>query len=158
MRNLECTPTEVNSLKHWYKVRSPFRVVLNFILIWISKWMPSLAVKRGIFRLLGVKVGKDVSIGLGVQLDVFFPELVELGDNTIIGYNTTILTHEFLVEEFRKGRTVIGKNVLIGANCTILAGVNIGDCSKVSSMSLVNRDLEPGFFGGGVPVKPIKRD
>lgn len=28
------------------------------------------------------------------MFDIFFPELIEIGDNTIIGYNSTILAHE----------------------------------------------------------------
>jgi len=64
-------------------------------------------------------------------MDVFFPELIEIGDNSIIGFNSTILCHEFLVDEYRLGRVRIGKNVTIGANTTILPGVVIADCSMV---------------------------
>ena len=50
---------------------------------------------------------------------------------------------------------IIGKNVLIGANTTILPGVKIGDGAIVSAASLVNRDIPPGVFAGGNPVKII---
>ena len=78
-----------------------------------------------------------------------------VGDNSIIGYNTTILAHEYLIDEYRIGDVVIGKNVLIGANTTILPGVKIGDGAIVSAATLVNRDIPPGVFAGGNPVKII---
>lgn len=94
-----------------------------------------------------------MSVGLGVMFDIFFPHLISIGDNTVIGYNATILAHEFLVSEYRTGRVDIGKNVMIGANATILAGVSIGDGATVSACSLVNKDVPPGTLAYGVPVK-----
>ena len=155
MRNLTVIKTEKNSLLYWHKFRNPLRVMLNFIVIEICKTLPSLSIKRFLLGLIGVKAGKYVSFGLNAQLDIFFPELIEIGDNSIIGYNTTVLCHEFLVEEFRKGPVKIGKNVLIGSNTTILPGVVIGDNSKISAMSLVNKDVEANSFYGGIPIRKI---
>ena len=109
-----------------------------------------------LYRMIGVKVGRNASVGLGVMLDVFFPEQIEIGDNVVIGYNTTVLGHEFLVREWRIGHVVIEKDVTIGANCTILPGVIIGEGSTVSAMSLVNCDIPPYSFWGGVPVREIR--
>lgn len=89
-------------------------------------------------------------------MDIFFPQLIEIGDNTIIGYNTTILCHEFLIREYVTGRVVIGKDVMVGANTTILPGVTIADGSVVSAHSLVNNDVE-GFVGG-VPARPLEKE
>ncbi|HIC87949.1 MAG TPA: acyltransferase, partial [Anaerolineae bacterium] len=80
-----------------------------------------------------------------------------IGDNTIVGYNTVILGHEYLLREWRRGPVVIGKNVVIGANCTILPGVVIGDGAVISAMSLVNKDVPPGAVVGGVPIRPLPR-
>jgi len=108
------------------------------------------------YGLLGVKVGRDSAFGLGAMLDIFYPELITVGRNSIVGYNTLILTHEFLVGEFRKGPVEIGDDVMIGANCTILAGVKIGNGAIISAMSLVNRDVPAGSFAQGVPIKISK--
>jgi len=103
---------------------------------------------------MGIRIGKHVSVGLEVNMDVFFPEKIEIGDNSIIGFNSTILCHEFLVDEYRLGKVIIGKNVTIGANTTVLPGVTIADGSVVSAQSLVNSDVS-GFVGG-VPARPLK--
>lgn len=146
-----------NSLVYWHRVKNPLRIMANFLVIYSARYSPSLALKRFAYRLLGAKIGKNVSPGLSVIIDVFYPELIEIGDNTIIGYGSTILAHEFLIKELKTGKVKIGKNVMIGSNCTILAGVTIGDGAVVSSMSLVNRDVKPGEFVGGIPIKKLKR-
>jgi len=157
MRKLEKHPVKgKNSMSYWWKIKNPFSVVFNFLVIYTARFMPSLAVKRFMYRFVGMKVGKDVSVGLGVVFDVFFPELIEIGDNTIIGYNTVVIAHEYLIEEWRKGKVRIGKNVMVGANCTILAGTEIGDNARISAMSLVNRNVRENAFAGGIPAKEIK--
>jgi acetyltransferase-like isoleucine patch superfamily enzyme len=108
--------------------------------------------------MLGIKVGKDASIGLMVMMDTFYPAQIEIGNNVIIGYNSTLLGHEFLISEYRIGKIIIGDNVLIGANSTVLPGVTIGEGAVISAMSLVNRDVPPHSFFGGVPVREIKMD
>lgn len=145
-------PLGKNSLCKWYKVVSPVRVTLNFLVVYLCKYIPFLAVKRFLYRMIGVKVGKDVSFGLASMIDVFFPELITVGDNCVIGYNSTILCHEFLIREYRTGEVVIGRDVVLGANSTILAGVRIGDGALVGAGALVNRDVPPGVLVAGVPA------
>ena len=146
-----------NSLRYWTAVKNPFRVAFNYCIMAICRILPSLSLKCWLLRRTGMKIGKDVSFALESTVDVFFPELIEVGDNSIIGFNTVLLAHEFLVNELRVGEVKIGKNVNIGANCTILPGVEIGDNSIISAHSLVNRSIPPNVMAGGVPVRIIKK-
>ncbi len=145
-----------NSLWYWTEIVSPLKVAFNYFLMSLARISPSLHLKNLLYFAMGIRIGENVSVGLEVTMDVFFPELIEIGDNSIIGFNATILCHEFLVEEYRTGRVVIGKNVTIGANTTILPGVTVQDGSVVSAHSLVNSDVS-GFVGG-VPARPLKAD
>lgn len=144
-----------NSLWYWTQVRNPLRVALNVFLMGLAR-KTTLKLKNSIYRSMGAKIGPNVRIGLDATIDIFFPELVEIGDETIIGYNVTILTHEFLQKEWRRGHTRIGKRCMIGANSTILAGVTIGDGASVSAMTLVDRDVPAGAIAYGNPMR-IKR-
>ena len=90
-----------------------------------------------------------------VMPDTMFPERITVGENSIIGFNTTILAHEYLIEEYRVGDVIIGDRVMIGANTTILPGVEIGNDAIVSAASLVNRDIPAGAMAGGNPVRII---
>ncbi|MEM4554633.1 MAG: acyltransferase [Candidatus Anstonellaceae archaeon] len=145
-----------NSLKGWWKVKNPLAVIFNFLLIYPARFFPSTSLKNMAYRLCGAKIGKGVTFGLGAMLDIFFPELIEVGDEAIIGYNSVILAHEFLQGKYRIGKVKIGKNAMIGANCTIMPGVSIGDDACICAMSLVNKDVPAGQMWGGVPARRIK--
>lgn len=145
-----------NSLWKIYDTVPFFKVVKNFIVIQIARYTPFLPVKNWLYRtFLKMEVGKQTSFALMVMPDIMFPELIKVGNNSVIGYNTTILAHEYLIEEYRLGEVNIGDNVLIGANTTILPGVTIGDNAIVSAASLVNKDVPAGAFVGGNPIKII---
>ena len=150
-------PQGTNSLWVWTKNRSPVKVTFNFLMLLAIRYSPSLRLKIVAMRLMGVKVGNKVSMGLNATVDIFYPELIEIGENSIIGYNATLLAHEYLIEKLRTGPVVIGKNVLVGASSTVLAGVSIGDGAVVSAGSLVNCDVPAGSFVGGVPARVIER-
>src|SRR5690625_1131944 len=157
MRRTERYKVEnANSLWNIYKTVSFFKVVKNFVIIQLARYTPFLSVKNMLYRLfLRMKVGKKTAFALMVVPDVMFPEKISVGNNCIIGYNTTILAHEYLIKEYRIGEVNIGNDVLIGANTTILPGVNIGDGAVVSASTLVNKDVPPGVFVGGNPMKVI---
>lgn len=146
-----------NSLNDWWRLRNPFLVICNFLVIELCKYLPSLALKRVFLRLTGMRIGKRVAPAFGGQFDFFYPDRISIGENSMLGYNSTILCHEFLIKELRVGNVKIGRNVMIGANTTILPGVIIGDGAVVSACSLVNRDVKAGSFVGGVPIKEIRR-
>ncbi|MEN9938285.1 MAG: hypothetical protein RLZZ387_4864 [Chloroflexota bacterium] len=132
------------------------RVARNAALIQLARYTPLMSVKNRIYRALGMRVGRHTSVGLMVMFDIFFPQDVTLGEDCVIGYNSTVLCHEFTRHEWRRGPVVIGRDVTVGANTTILPGVVIGDGATVSAMSLVNRDVPPGAFVGGVPIRLIR--
>ena len=55
-----------------------------------------------------------------------------------------------------KGDTVIGSDVWIGQNATILPGVHIGDGAIIGANSVVASDVEPYSIVVGNPVKLIR--
>lgn len=157
MRKTDRYPVEgANSLWHIYKTVPFLKVVKNFIVIQMARYTPFLGMKNWLYRtFLNMKVGDQTAFALMVMVDIMFPEKIKVGYNTVIGYNTTILAHEYLIDEYRLGEVIIGDEVLIGANTTILPGITIGDRAVVSAGTLVNKDVPPGSFVGGNPMKVI---
>jgi acetyltransferase-like isoleucine patch superfamily enzyme len=145
-----------NSLWHVYKTVPFWKVVKNFAVIQLARYTPFLGMKNWLYRtFLKMKVGDQTSFALMVMLDVMFPEKISVGRNTVIGYNTTILAHEYLIKEYRLGDVKIGSEVMIGANSTIMPGITIGDGAIVSAGTLVHKDVPPGAFVGGNPMQVI---
>lgn len=56
-----------------------------------------------------------------------------------------------------KGDTVIGNDVWIGQNATILPGVHVGDGAIIGLSSVVGHDVEPYTIVAGNPAKPIRK-
>lgn len=145
-----------NSLGQWAKMRNPLKVAFNFALIQASRYSPSLRIKRFLLRTTGMKVGSGAAVGLMAMFDIFYPDLIELGEGCIIGYNTTVLAHEFLQGELRYGKTVIGKGAMVGANATVLAGVCVGEGAVVSAATFVNADVPRGARVLGNPMRILQ--
>lgn len=86
---------------------------------------------------------------------------ITIGDGALIGHNVVLATinHAFAPE--RRGDNIptpiiIGKNVWIGANATVLPGVTIGDGAIVAAGAVVTKDVPENAIVGGVPAKVMK--
>lgn len=56
-----------------------------------------------------------------------------------------------------KGNVIIGNDVWIGHNATIMAGVTIGDGAIIAANSTVVKDVAPYAIVGGNPAKELKK-
>jgi maltose O-acetyltransferase len=152
------TPGEQNSLWHWTESKTYLEVARNYITTWIIRMSGSLTRKNWFLRRLGVTVGENVSWGLEATPDVFWPERITLGENVIVGYDATILCHEFLQDEYRVGDVEIRDRAMIGAGAVILPGVVIGEDAQVAANSLVTDDVPAETTVAGIPAEPLDRD
>ncbi len=56
-----------------------------------------------------------------------------------------------------KGDTIVGNDVWIGYDSTIMPGVKIGNGAIIAAKSVVVKDVEPYTIVGGNPAKEIRR-
>ncbi|MGS0747358.1 CatB-related O-acetyltransferase [Halpernia sp. GG3] len=56
-----------------------------------------------------------------------------------------------------KGDTIVGNDVWIGCNVTIMPGIKIGDGAIIATNSTITKDVEPYTIVGGNPAKEIRK-
>ena len=109
--------------------------------------------------------GKNIQVGKNVFINAccHFQDHggVTIGDDCQIGHNVVFATlNHGLAPKDRKitypAPIVLGKNVWIGSNATILQGVTIGDNAIVAAGAVVTKDVAANTVVGGVPAKFIR--
>ena len=86
---------------------------------------------------------------------------VIIGDDCLIGHNTVIATlnHDLMPSrraDMHPAAVVIGRNVWIGSNATILPGVTIGDNAVVAAASVVTKDVPANSIVVGSPARLVR--
>ncbi len=114
-------PEEPNAI-NWRQLNlPPLRKILVLLQVGASFFMKGTPFKNTWYRRMGCHIGKNVEIMQMAWLDHFRPELIFIGDNTLLGAFTRITCHAYEgCGKFRYGL------VEIGSSCTIGAGTGIG--------------------------------
>ncbi len=142
------------------------RYAISWILQSVAKICPHYETVAKLQRMRGVKIGKHVYLGPGVNLDDLYPELITIQDYVSIGMETMIFTHsnprcspylkiKYCPRELKP--VTIKSGAWIAPGSIILAGVTIGENSVVGAGSVVMKDVEPYTVVIGRPARVIKK-
>lgn len=121
----------------------------------------------------GANIGHDCSLGQ----NVFVGNKVTIGNNVKIQNNVSVYDNVIIEDDVFCGPSMVFTNVYnprsfierksefrdtkvkkgatLGANCTIVCGVSIGEYAFVGAGSVVNKDVKPYALMVGVPAKQI---
>ena len=121
----------------------------------------------------GARIGKGVSLGQ----NVFVGNKVTIGDNCKIQNNVSVYDNVHMEEGVfcgpsmvftnvynprslieRKDEykdTLVRKGATLGANCTIVCGVTVGEFAFIGAGAVVNKDIPAYALMVGVPAKQI---
>ncbi|HBQ21086.1 MAG: hypothetical protein A2Z91_09565 [Deltaproteobacteria bacterium GWA2_38_16] len=105
-------------------------------------------------RMMGAKMGRNVQINTAVIGDSCF---LEVGDNSIIGGDVTLVAHVAEHDTLVIKKVKIGKNVTLGIMSIIMPGVEIGDHVMIAANSVLKKDTKvPSHtVWGGIPAKQL---
>ena len=159
-----------------------YEMMMN-VLFALPRYRLFIYFKKVLLLVMGAKVGNGVVIYPGVWItpgrnlvikdnvdlakDVLITTTggVEIGERTLIGYRTQILSSNhtippigdpFPISGDKHASIIIGKYVWIGANCIITSGVSIGDGAVIAGGSVVTKNVVQNGIYGGVPAKLIR--
>jgi acetyltransferase-like isoleucine patch superfamily enzyme len=97
-----------------------------------------------------VTIGNNVSI----QGNVYIPTHVVIEDNVFIGPCAVLANDKYPIrKEYNPEGPIIRKGASIGANATVLPGVEIGEGAFVAGGALVTREVPPWKLAIGCPAK-----
>lgn len=88
---------------------------------------------------------------------------ITVGDGSFFGHNVCLLAASHPQKGNRQAvrknghDIVIGKNVWIASNVTIIGPCKIGDNAVIGAGSVVTRDLEGDWVYAGVPARRLKK-
>ncbi len=108
-----------------------------------------------------VFVGNQVTIGdkCKIQNNVSVYDNVHLEDGVFCGPSmvfTNVYNPRALVERKDQYRnTVVKLGATLGANCTVVCGITIGEFAFIGAGTVVNKDVKPFALMVGVPAKQI---
>lgn len=105
-------------------------------------------------RLMGMKLGKRVQINTAVIGD---SNLIEIGDDTVIGGDATVVAHSAERGNLVTAPVKIGANVTVGLMAMIMPGVVIGDRAVIAANAFLPKGtvVGPGEIWGGIPAKKL---
>lgn len=106
-----------------------------------------------------VFVGNDVIIGdnVKVQNNVSVYDAVRLEDDVFCG-PSMVFTNVYnpraaIVRKDEYRQTLVRRGATLGANCTVVCGVTIGEYAFVGAGAVINRDVPPHALMVGVPAR-----
>ena len=120
----------------------------------------------GLFPPFSTDCGKNIHLGKNVFINAGckFQDQggIYIGNGALIGHNAVLATINHMEDPNNRGSMIfkpihIGDNVWLGANVTILGGVNVGDGAIIAAGAVVIEDVPANTIVAGVPAQ-INRD
>ena len=118
-----------------------------------------------VFPPFSADFGKNITLGERVFINsgCRFQDQggIVIGDDCLIGHNAVLATLNHDLDPSRRADLhpspiIIGRNVWIGANVTVLPGVTIGDNSVIGAAALVTKDVPANSIAVGSPARVIR--
>jgi acetyltransferase-like isoleucine patch superfamily enzyme len=148
------------------KFRLRMKILRSWILHSMAYFSPHSGFAIKMQKDRGVNIGKNCHFCPYVQIDLIYPQLVNIGDNVTLGANCMIFAHmnptaNLFLKTGEYKRKVEPVTIKSGAVLTpgsiVMAGITIGENSIVSPGSVVTQDVPDYCVVVGNPARVIKK-
>lgn len=107
------------------------------------------------YRMMGAKLGRNVQINSKNVADL---SLLEIGDNSVIGGNATVIGHIFERKGLKLKKVKIGSNAVVGLNAVLMPGCEIGEGAVIGAGAVLLKDtkVEARDVWFGIPAESLR--
>ncbi len=149
--------TRAGAGNDWWRARNVLRIFYNGIIIELAKLLPHSWFKTLLYRMIGVKLGKNVHIGKGVVFDHIYCDMIVLEDNVRVDDDCYFDGHEYTIAQTVFGRVRVKKGCHLKHHAFVRIGTTIGENTTIEPWSMAQREIPPNEVWGGVPAKFIRK-
>lgn len=120
-----------------------------------------------LWKIIGVKLGRNVMIGQDVYLDVNYAKYITIEDDVWIASHSTIFAHRRVMDKYYVGGrykecpqmirpVLIKQGACIGLGALITPGVTIGRGSVIGAGAVVVKDIPDWCLASGSPCRVLR--
>lgn len=132
-------PASREQKSRFEKLTTTWRLKLESDLNYLSTGLPEAKAAR--LKALGATVGRGAVLTYYNTFDALFPELISVGDRSILGMGSCIFTHEVVDGELFVGPVSVGRDALVAFGTILLPGTSVGDGATVTP-GVLTSDLD----------------
>ena len=147
--------------------QSSFEKLRIRLLHLIARHIPNAQLRSIFHKWRGVKIGKNVHIGIDVHIDDFSPQSIVIENDALVAAGVFILAHQRSLLGYKYGDSIKEKNFIvnpvhikkgahIGIRSIIMPGVKIGKGAIIGAGSVITKDIPDYCIAVGAPAKVIK--
>jgi len=132
-----------------------FRAVFRKTCQLLARYVFSNSLRISLYRMMGMKIGRNVFIGHDCYFDSDYAELITIEDGAMVSFRVIIVAHDSVREIVSP--IVIKKKSRVGVGAIVLAGVTVGENSVVGAGAVAGTDVPDGSVMLGNPGRVVSK-
>ncbi len=149
-----------NAGNDWFRARNIFKIWYNGIIVEIARHLPGRKstswLRKLLYKLMGVKIGKNVYIGKGVVFDHLFGDLVTIKDSVYLDDYVYFDGHEYTITQTVFGKTIVKENTHLAKHTFVRCGTIVGKGVKTEPYTMLAKVIPDYKLWAGIPAKKVK--